>query len=459
MAGIHRSYISAATRLFLAAGLFLTAFRGLAQDNEISAPVVRLRDYCRDSTPTGYSPRLNILTLTPKSNLHYLFPLYHALKDEEKFRKIYSDKGYDDEVSQYFTFAGDYRSALQYLVKSYDTIDDATRRKIYRTAAGLDNIVHADARRYIHLAAKNRQVVMINESFSKPLHRAFTQSLLADFYRMGFRYLAMEMLDNFSNRRLSSVGMHSGYYVAEPVAGELMRTAIAMGYTLVPYEDTLAGAHTADQRDSTQAGHIYDILRKDPKAKILVHASLTHIVKKTLPDGHVPMAQYFWRLSGIEPLTIDQTDMTEESNFGYGRVIYQAYTTKFHLTEPSIALINDVPVNVTDKDLYDLCVIHPPTTWLDGRPTWLSLGGLRQPTYIKAPSKEVFFVQAYYQKEIDGNDNTPWQLVPADQTYIPGGRTPTGSVRYLLYLRKGKYKVYFRDINYRILDTLSIDVN
>ena len=449
----------AALRFMLLAGLFLSTLQGLSQEDELSAPVARLRNYCRDSTPTGYSPRMNVMTLTPNGNLHYLFPLYHALKDEEKFRKIYSDKGFYDEVSQYFAFAGDYRTALQYLVRSYDTIDDATRRKIYRTAAGLGNIVHADARRYIHLAAKDRQVVMINESFSKPLHRAFTLSLLADFYRMGFRYLAMEMLDNFSNRRLTSVGMHSGYYVCEPVAGELMRTALAMGFTLVPYEDTLAGAHTADQRDSVQAAHLFEVLRKDPKAKILVHASLTHIVKKALPDGHIPMALAFWRMSGIEPLTIDQTDMTEESSFGYGRVIYEAYTTKFHLTEPSIALINDAPVNVTDKDLYDLCVIHPPTTWLDGRPTWLSLDGLRQPTYIKAPSKEVFFVQAYYQKEIDANDNTPWQLVPADQTYTPGGRTPTGIVRYLLYLRKGKYKIFFRDINYRILSALSIDVN
>jgi hypothetical protein len=29
----------------------------------------------------------------------------------------------------------------------------------------------------------------------------------------------------------------------------------------------------------------------------------------------------------------------------------------------------------------------------------------------------------------------------------------------LLYLRKGKYKVFFRDINYQILNVLSIEVN
>ena len=166
------------------------------------------------------------------------------------------------------------------------------------------------------------------------------------------------------------------------------------------------------------------------------------------------MALAFWRLSGIEPLTIDQTDMTEESNFGYGRVIYQAYTTKFSITEPSIALMNNAPVNVTDKDLYDLCVIHPQTKYLDGRPLWMNLGGLKQPTYVKRSSNAVFFVQAYYQNEIDDNDNTPWQLVPADQTYLTGG-----GKKYLLWLKKGKYKVFFRDMNYHILTALSIEVN
>jgi hypothetical protein len=439
-------------RILLPALLAFSAAGCFAQD-DLSEPVMQLKDYCLHSTPTGYSPRLDVMMLTPKSNFHYLFPLYHAFKDEEKFRKIYTDKGYDNEVSQYFAFAGDYRTALQYLVKGYDSVNDATRRKVYRTASNLEDVVNVDAGRFIHLAIKSRRVVMIDESFSKPLHRAFTMSLLADFYRQGFRYLAMEMLNNFPNHSLSKVNMLSGYYVGEPVAGELVRTALGMGFTLVSYEDTAAVVHTPRERDSIQAQHLSDIVRQDSTAKILVYASFPHISKKQ-EGAFVPMALAFWQQSGIDPLTIDQTDMTEESNFGYGRVIYQAYTTKFTLAGPSIALLNNGPVNVTDKDLYDLTVIHPPTTYKDGRPTWLSFGGLRLPTYVKAPATGVFFVQAYYQQEIDHNDGTPWELVPADQTYITCGKD-----RYLLYLQKGKYKIFFRDINYRISNTLSIDVN
>jgi hypothetical protein len=439
-------------KLFLLATGLLAVTTAYSQD--LFPAVQRLKNYCLETMPIGYSPHLGVLTLTPKDNIHYLFPLYHGLRDEQKFRQIYSDKGYYDEMSQYFAFAGDYETALQYLVKGYDTIDDATAHKIYKTASSLKNIQHVNARRYIHLEAKTRRVIMINESFAKPLHRAFTLSLLADLYRQGFHYLALEMLNNFSDKSLSRVTMRTGYYACEPVAAELIRTAISLGYTLVPYEDTAAGVHTATQRDSVQAANIYAVLKQDTAAKILVHASFTHISKKPGPNGFIPMALAFRNISGIDPLTIDQTDMTEESNFAYGRIIYQAYLAKFPLTEPSIALVNGNPVNVTDKDFYDLCVIHPPTQYKDGRPTWLDLGGLRRPFAVKPSVGDVYFTQAYYLSEILANDNAPWQLIPADQTYITNG-----AGNYLLYLKKGKYRIYYRDINYQTLNTLNVEVN
>jgi hypothetical protein len=439
-------------KLIVLAGLILASTGAFSQ--EVFPAVQRLQQFCSLAAPIGYSPRLNRLMLTPKDNLHYLFPLYHGFRDEKKFRQLYSDKGYYDEMSQYFAFAGDYETALQYLVKSYDTLDEATTRRIYRTASLLKDINHVEARRYIHLAAKTRRVVMINEAFAKPLHRAFTLSLLADLYRQGYHYLAMEMLNNFSDHTLERVTMHTGYYAAEPVAGELIRTALSLGYTLVSYEDTAAAVHTANERDSVQAENIYTVLKQDTAAKILVHASFTHISKKIGPNGFIPMALAFKRISGIDPLTIDQTDMTEESNFAYGRIIYQAYLAKFPITQPSIAFANGLPINVTDKDMYDLCVIHPPTQYKDNRPEWLSLGGLRRQVVIKPPVRGVYFAQAYYLREIEHNDNTPWQLVPADQTYIPNG-----AGNYLLFLKNGKYKVFFRDINYQILNALVIDVN
>ena len=440
-------------KLFLP-GILLFIMQSSFAQSQVAVPVQQLQDYSRRSIPAGYSPRLNVLTLMPKGNLHYLFPFYHAFRDEEKFKKIYSDKGYYDELSQYFAFAGDYLTSMQYLAKSYDTIDDAARRKIYKTVEGLRNIVHVDARRYIHLLAKTHRVIMLNEAYAKPFHRAFALSLLGDLYRQGFRYLAMEMLDNYSNHTLTRESLHTGYYATEPVAGELVRSAIAMGFTLVSYEDTAAGVHTVNQRDSIQAQNIYSILQQDTSAKILVYAAYAHISKKISPDGYVPMGLAFKQISGIDPYTIDQTDMSEESNFGYGQVFYQAYLQKYPLKIASVALLNNEAVNVTNNDLYDLTIIHPLTIYQDGRPSWLSLDGTRQPTYVKAPAAAAFLVQAYYLDEIEKNENTPWQLVPADQSYISSGKN-----LYQLFLKKGKYKVFFRDIDYHILNTLNIEVN
>jgi len=436
--------------------LFLTGALLIRQSgySQFSQPVDQLIEYSKNHTPAGYSPHLRLLTLVPKGNFHYLFPLYHAFKDEEKFKKIYTDKGYYDELSQYFAFAGDYQAALQFLVKSYDTVNDAVRRKVFKTVDGLKDIEHVDARRYIRFVARAHPVIMINESFSKPLHSAFTLSLLGDLYRQGFRYLAMEMLNNFSGHELTRLNLHTGYYAAEPMAGELVREALSLGFTLVSYEDTAAASHTPSQRDSIQALNIYKALQQDTAARILVYAGYAHISKKEEADGYVPMGLAFKRLSGIDPLTIDQTDMTEESNFGYGRVLYQAYLQKFPLKTASIAMIKNEPVNVTNSDLYDLTVIHPPTAYADGRPGWLAMDGLRKPTYIKPVSSLVYLVQAYYQDEIGRNEQKPWQLVPADQTYIQ-----TGKKNYALYLKKGKYAIYFRDIDYHILGTLNIEVD
>ena len=124
----------------------------------------------------------------------------------------------------------------------------------------------------------------------------------------------------------------------------------------------------------------------------------------------------------------------------------------FPSTDPSVALMDEQPVNVTSSNLYDICVIHPPTTYRDSRPTWLSLNGRRQPLYIKPPQKEVYLVQAYYQFESFGAK--PGQVIPADQTYIPNNKGI-----YLLYLKRGKYIILFRDINYKILKTQHIEVS
>jgi hypothetical protein len=262
----------------------------------------------------------------------------------------------------------------------------------------------------------------------------------------------MEMLNPGPDQELSKLTYQTGQFTSEPVAGEMIRMALEMGFKLVAYEDANAVHHTPRQRDSIQAAHIYQILQADSSAKIFVYAGYGHIAEKSVSSDFVPMGMAFKKISGIDPLTIDQTDMTEGSNFSYGKAFYEAYLQKYPVSSPSIALSDDEPVNITGSELYDLTVIHPKTVYRDSRPTWLSLQNRRQPVYVKPSNKNTFLVQAYYQYE--SFNSKPGQVVPADQTYLQSGKG-----NYLLFLRRGKYILLFRDWKYKTLYTQHIEVN
>jgi len=424
----------------------------LSSHSQGSRPLQNLHDYLQTNQPRSLDTTLAVLNYRPGGNLNYLFPLYQLFREEKKFKASLGDSYYE-QLSVAASLTEDYESALQYQKLSYKgEVSDVQKRQIAKVLAGFKAIQHVDARRYISFISRSARVIMINEAPNKPLHRAFTMSLLEDLYKKGYRYLAMEMLNNFSNHELDKLTPLTGQYSTEPVAGELIRTALDIGYKLVSYEDTLMDQHSASQRDSIQAVNIYRVIREDSTAKILVHAGYAHIAEKNLSADYIPMAMDFKKISGIDPITIDQTDMTEESSFAYGKYFYESYIQKFPVYSPSVALIDEQPVNVTSSDLYDISVIHPTTMYRDSRPTWLALTGRRQPLYIKPPQKDVYLVQAYYQFESLGTK--PGQVIPADQTYMP-----TNKGNYLLYLKRGKYIILFRDINYKILKTQHIEVS
>ncbi len=424
----------------------------MASFSQPSSHLTELQEWLRTNKPTSYDSSLAYPMYLKKGLLNYFTPLYQLLGEEKKYQQLLGVSNYYDHLSQAASFVDDYESALWYQKKNYDTIDQYARRNIERSINSLQNVQNVEARKFIIFISRNYRVIMINEAHNNPLHRAFTASMLEDLYKRGFHYLAMEMLSNYSDTSRTPVTSVTGHYSSEPVAGELIRKAADIGFRLVGYEDPEAQTHTPTQRDSVQAANLFKIIQQDPDARILVHAGYGHIAEKSDSSDFVPMGMAFKKISGIDPLTIDQTNMTEESTFAYGKALYEAYVQKYDLAYPSIALVNDEPVNVTNNDIYDLSVIHPRTIYRDGRPVWLNMFGLRQALYVKPSDKNTFLVQAYYQYE--SFSHTPGQLVPADQTYIP-----TNKGNYLLYLRRGKYILLFRDKNYKVLNTQHIEVN
>ncbi|MDZ4794759.1 MAG: hypothetical protein SGI83_10815 [Bacteroidota bacterium] len=430
-------------------GLIICSFLiSSAQKNYL--PFEQVRKYTNAQSANKYDSSLKYLTNRLGAEIHYLYPFYQAIGWENKFKTAMGENIFYSRFSEFLAFAGDYSMATSYTTKGFDTLSAAAIASIADTVSKLKNIQSVPAKKAIISNATHYSVIMINESHAKPIHRAFTYSLLEDLYKEGYRYLAMEAFNNYSNKCLDSVNIFTGYYTYEPVAGELVRKALELGYQLIAYEDTLATTHNKSQRDSIQAENIYSVLKKNPSAKILVHAGYSHISEEKIGD-YIPMALWFRKISGIDPFTIDQTGMTEGSEFEYGRIFYDFFIERFTIGTASIIYQDKRPFNPLEEKGYDAIVMHPATTYQHNRPAWLSFNGERKATLVQPTEKMLFFVQAYYEKEY--STDLLNYIVPADQTYISNREG-----YYCLYLRKGKYKIVLRDVSYKVLSTKELEI-
>jgi hypothetical protein len=240
--------------------------------------------------------------------------------------------------------------------------------------ASLQPVAALDA--LVELAAK-AQVVMINEAHHVPLHRAFTMQVLPLLKQQGFTYFAAEtFVEDEVLRQRGYPVLASGRYVREPVFAEMVRTAIRAGYRLVQYE--AAGRGGVDPREQGQARNLIDrILKADPAAKIVVHAGFGHIDEQNEPQKW--MAQYFKEWSGIDPLTVDQTEMMEHSAPKYENALYARALERHRFAQPTVFRNSEGGYWSSKPGRRDLTVFHPRTQYRNARPDWLSLQGMRSP--------------------------------------------------------------------------------
>jgi len=82
-----------------------------------------------------------------------------------------------------------------------------------------------DALAEIVAAAKDRQVVILNEAHHVPLHRAFSLEVARALRKEGFEYFAAETFtrDIEALRKRGTPTRSTGFYSAEPAFGELIR--------------------------------------------------------------------------------------------------------------------------------------------------------------------------------------------------------------------------------------------
>lgn len=270
-------------------------------------------------------------------------------------------------------------------------------------------------------AADTARVIMINERHHAASDRLLTLELLPILRAKGYRYLAAETFswrDTTLNSRAYPVEGFTGIYTDEPVFAEVVREALRLGFTLVPYEfegrEAEEGLTLQQTRDRAQAQNLADrIFRDDPDARVLVHAGYAH-VKEKAEENWYPMAVYFRETTGIDPYTVDQTTLSERSDPAREHPRYREAVARGLLRQRAVVLVasDGEPLAPVDYPV-DLHVLSPRTTYTMNRPEWMALDGRRTPTDVPTPEciNRLCFVEARIVGE-------PEEAVPLDRTEV-----------------------------------------
>lgn len=328
---------------------------------------------------------------------------------------------------------GNYSDAIRYFDEATGPWKGATKE----TASLLKDYTPKTALQTLSTVADEAQVIMINEAHHVPEHRAFTLRLLYVLREKGFTHFAAETILE-TDAGLETRGYPvttTGTYTSEPVYGDLIRTALRLGYRVVPYESRPNGDPTYD-RERGQATHLAErILKKDPKAKILVHAGFSHINESGLLAGNPPMAAQFREITGIDPFTVDQTLMTARSSSKHEHPIYRRVVAEAQVDEPTLFVAKNKIWSLRPGH-NDATLFHPPPAYRDGRPLWLRLDGLRSdvrlPKELNATKKHLV---AWAKSSKESTEAIPLDLVEI----VPNQTLP------VLVLPPGEFTIVVED--------------
>jgi hypothetical protein len=300
--------------------------------------------------------------------------------------------------------------------------------------------------------AKLTRIVILDEDHLSPRDRAFGLEVARALKPLGYSVLAAEALtrdkdDGVSLGKMQQlsrdgyVRQSSGYYLNDPVFADFFRQTMALGYRPVSYEsagftDEKTAEARSDRREQEQAENIVRrALKPDSNAKVLVYGGRHHAAKAPINDPKVTerlwMAERLKRLTGIEPLVIDQVELGQTPADRPDANLYAIAADK--AKTGSVVLMNGSQPLVVGllAGGVDLQVVHPPLKRIGGRPTWLTLMG-RTSSNIPStllPGTGTRLIQAFLTDE--GSD-----AIPIDQVLVTLGKTapklmlPTRNVRY-----------------------------
>jgi len=317
----------------------------------------------------------------------------------------------------------------------------------------VDDAAALDAIPAIVEAAKDRRIVILNESHHMPRHRAFATELAVALRAVGFDTFGAETFADIEGAKRRGYPDHStGYYSQDPVFGELVRTVLGLGYECVAYEATpTAATPDIDQRQRINAREIEQarnlkerVFDANPDARLFVFVGYSHATENWVDEGGAKelawMAARLKKLTGFDPLSIDQTGATPRSEDRFADPHWRRAVTRGALESPKVFRRDDDSYFVAGSysGKVDLQVFHPPLAEVQGRPDWLTRGriGVVPPKELLVFAKEgsELLLQAYRGGEDDES------AIPVDQFVV---RDPTAPPSF--FLPRGEYRLVAQD--------------
>ena len=320
-------------------------------------------------------------------------------------------------------------------------------------AAGFTHAV--DAVPVVLARAHGRRAVFLNESHGQSQTRAANYALLAGLRADGFNVLAMEtlstgpttardathcssttLLDADLPARGYAVGK-TGYYSADPVYAEMIREALRLGFRLVAYDSQVAPG--VAPREQNQAENLACVFKDDPKARVVVVAGFSHIAEGK--DFWVPggaMAARFHALSGIDPLSVDTTSelYLDPANLTFAEEKLSARPVSFALQDAKGAQYGTAN--------FDLVLYVPAPAHREvGKPSWLNLGGAREPTRVNLPACDGVSPCIVQARRVDEQADA----IPADACVVAASATGC-----TLFLGPGSYAIIAVDGSETVLE-------
>ncbi|MGI4833347.1 MAG: hypothetical protein ACRYFK_07780 [Janthinobacterium lividum] len=248
----------------------------------------------------------------PAGAVNYLLPLLELRRQRSAYQSGPQAGYYWQALATYAAMGGELDSAAYYWRQAPGATEPAP------LAAPVGAPVPAAAAILTQTWA--RQVVMFNEEHTQPRGRWLVGSLLPALYRQGFRYLALEALEAADSAGLRQRGYPvaaSGFYTNEPHFGNLIRQARQLGFRLIAYD-----ALSADRERDEARNLIAATLGPHPQARVVVLAGHGHINEASSAQS---MAAWVHKLTGIDPLTIEQTQAAQAGSGQWQHLSAGAY--------------------------------------------------------------------------------------------------------------------------------------